>query len=367
MRIVLLGPRLRRLCMAGAFAILSLTAHAERFDFVALGDTAYNLPGDYPVYARLIERINAAKPAFSIHVGDTWGALPCSEDAHRNIHSWFARYQQPVVYTPGDNEWTDCRKAEVLQTFGHVISGQGTPEEKAELMRLRSLDSAYAGESYGDVLGSLQLIRQVFFSEAKSLGAKPMTVVRQSDVSEFKEMVENQRWAHGGVLFATLHVTGSGMGFTINDAARANEAIARNRADVAWLKSVFSEAQASQAKAVVIALHAGMFEDADGGTFANKALRGGDEGPYFWVAMALRDLAASFGKPVLLINGDYHDLVIDRPFMVSQGEGKPPLYANITRVQVYGAPELKAVRISVDTDTPWVFSYSPLYEYQLWD
>ena len=96
MRIVLLGPRLRRLCMAGAFAILSLTAHAERFDFVALGDTAYNLPGDYPVYARLIERINAAKPAFSIHVGDTWGALPCSEDAHRNIHSWFARYLQSV-------------------------------------------------------------------------------------------------------------------------------------------------------------------------------------------------------------------------------------------------------------------------------
>ena len=203
---------------------------------------------------------------------------------------------------------------------------------------------------------------QVFFSEAKSLGAKPMTVVRQSDVSEFKEMVENQRWAHGGVLFATLHVTGSGMGFTINDAARANEAIARNRADVAWLKSVFSEAQSTRAKAVVIALHAGMFEDADGGTFSNKALRGGDEGPYFWVAMALRDLAASFGKPVLLINGDYHDLVIDRPFMVSQGEGKPPLYANITRVQVYGAPELKAVRISVDTETPWVFSYSPLYE-----
>ncbi len=351
-----------RLCIACACALLGLSAQAERFDFVALGDTAYNLPGDYPVYARLIERINAAKPAFSIHVGDTWGALPCNEDAHRNILGWFARYQQPVVYTPGDNEWTDCRKPEVLQTFGHVMSGQGTPQEKAELGRLRSLDSAFAAESYGDVLGSLTLIRQIFFSDAKSLGAKPMPVVRQADVSEFKAMVENQRWAHSGVLFATVHVTGSGMGFTINDAARANEAITRNRANVAWLKAVFAEAQATSAKAVVIALHAGMFDDADGGSFSNKALRGGDEGPYFWVAMALRDLAATYGKPVLLINGDYHDLVIDRPFMVSQGEGKPPLYANITRVQVYGAPELKAVRISVDTDTPWVFSYSPLHE-----
>ena len=367
MRVSLARTGLRRRCVAGVCTLvsllaLSLSARAERFDFVALGDTAYNLPGDYPIYARLIERINVAKPEFSIHVGDTWGAMPCSEDAHRNVLAWFARFQRPLVYTPGDNEWTDCRKPAVLQTFGHVMSGQGTPEEKAELMRLRSLDSAFAGESYGDVLGSLKLIRQVFFSEAKSLGAKPMAVVRQADVSEFKEMVENQRWTHGGVLFATVHVTGSGMGFTINDAARANEAITRNAANVAWLKSVFAEAQANQVKAVVIAVHAGMFEDADGGTFSNKALRGGDEGPYFWVAMALRDLAATYGKPVLLINGDYHDLVIDRPFMVSQGEGKLPLYANITRVQVYGAPELKAVRISVDTDTPWVFSFSPLHE-----
>jgi len=46
---------------------------------------------------------------------------------------------------------------------------------------------------------------------------------------------------------------------------------------------------------------------------------------------------------------------------VSQGEEKPPLYANITRLQVYGAPELKAVQVNVDTETPWVFSFQPLY------
>ncbi len=40
---------------------------------------------------------------------------------------------------------------------------------------------------------------------------------------------------------------------------------------------------------------------------------------------------------------------------------KSPLYANITRLQVYGAPELKAVQVSVDTETPWVFSFQSLY------
>ncbi len=342
--------------------LLCSSAHAEKFDFVALGDTAYNLQADYPIYAKLIARINLLKPAFSIHVGDTWGAMPCGEDQHRVVLSWFARYAQPVVYTPGDNEWVDCRKPAVLQTYLHVITGQGSAEEKAELARLQTLDSAYAGESYGDVLGSLATLRQVFFAEARSLGAVPMPLTRQADVSEFDAMVENARWTQGGVVFATLDVPGSGMGFTINDAVRANEAIARNRANVEWLKATFALATEQGAPAVVIALHAGMFDDADGGTFSNKALRGGDEGPYFWVALALRDLAAQFGKPVLLINGDYHDLVIDRPFMVSQGESRPPLYANITRVQVYGAPELKAVRISVDTDTPWVFGFAPLYD-----
>lgn len=353
---------LARLIAAAACALLSQSATAERFDFVALGDTAYNVPQDYPVYERLIARINAAEPAFTIHVGDTWGAMVCDEAAHRTVRDWFARFEHPVLYTPGDNEWTDCRKPEVLQTFQQVMSGEGTPVQIAELQRLRTLDSAFAGESYGDVLGSLATIREVFFAEPRSLGAKPMPVVRQADVSDFEDMVENLRWERAGVVFATVHVTGSGMGFTINDPARANEAIERNRANVAWLKATFAEAAARDAKAVVIALHAGMFEDADGDEFSGKALRGGDEGPFFWVALALRDLAAQFGKPVLLINGDFHELVIDRPFLVSQGETRAPRYGNVTRLQVYGAPELKAVRISVDTDTPWVFGFTPIHD-----
>ena len=39
----------------------------------------------------------------------------------------------------------------------------------------------------------------------------------------------------------------------------------------------------------------------------------------------------------------------------------PSKCANITRLQVYGAPEIRAVRVSVEPDTPWVFSFSPLH------
>ena len=59
----------------GAFLLSSLVfawpALAKPFQFVALGDTAYNLPDDYPVYRALIQTINSTDPAFTIHIGDT--------------------------------------------------------------------------------------------------------------------------------------------------------------------------------------------------------------------------------------------------------------------------------------------------------
>lgn len=355
----------RRLAALASGVLISLslsgTAIAEKFNFVALGDTAYNPSVDYPVYEALISRINASKPAFSIHVGDIWGASPCTEDQHKRVLDWFARYEQPVVYTPGDNEWTDCRKPEVLEAYTRYVAGKATPQDYVLLLPLRGLDANMKGEGFDNPLGALALIRKLYFGKPQSLGAHPMPVVRQPDVSEFKAVVENARWEKGGVVFATVSVPGSGNGFTMVDPVRATEAIERNRANVEWIKATFAQAKASKAKAVVIAMQAGMFFDQEGDEFSGKQLRGGAEGPYYWVALAIRDLGSQFGKPVLLINGDFHDLIVDRPFRVGQGESKPPLYGNITRLQVYGAPDLKAVSVGVDTDTPWVFSFTPLY------
>ncbi|OXE36270.1 MAG: hypothetical protein CGW95_08710 [Phenylobacterium zucineum] len=358
----MLGGRLLT-ALGGALASICLlgSASAEKFDFVALGDTAYNPTVDYPVYDALIDRINAAKPAFSIHVGDVWGASPCTEDQHKRVLNWFAKYEQPVVYTPGDNEWTDCRKPEVLEAYSHYITGKATPQDFALLLPLRGVDANLKGAGYDDPLGALIRLRRLYFAKPQSLGAHPMPVVRQPDVSDFKDTVENARWERGGVVFATVNVPGSANGFTIVDPARATEAILRNRANVDWIKATFAQARTSKAKAVVIALQAGMFFNEKGDEFSGKKLRGGEEGPYYHVALAIRDLSAQFGKPVLLINGDFHDFIVDRPFRVEQGEVKPALYGNIVRLQVYGAPDLKAVTVGVDTDTPWVFSFSPLY------
>ncbi len=336
-------------------------ALAEKFHFVAIGDTAYNHRVDLPIYDTLIQAINQAAPSFTIHVGDTWGVMPCTEKNHEWVRGWFDKYQHPVVYTPGDNEWTDCREPYVLDIYTKYLRGVATPEEMAVLARTRSLDGIMSSDGYGDTLGSLALIRKVFFSKSQSQGGVKMPLLRQPDVSPSQDTVENATWVHGDVRFVTLHVPGSQNGFALNDEARTQEALARNRANIEWLKYAFGQAEESAAPAIVVALHAGMFDDERGGEFTGKAITGGFGGPFHHTVQAVRDLSEAFGKPVLLINGDFHEFVIDRPFAVSQGEIKKPRYGNITRLQVYGAPELRAVRIDVDTSTPWVFSFAPLY------
>jgi hypothetical protein len=310
---------MQRLFIVTAVLILALTGragHAEPYTFVALGDTAYNGERDFPVYRALIAAVNEAKPAFAIHIGDIWGAGNCHDAHYAQIGEFFAQYTVPVVYTPGDNEWTDCRH--------RAMGGYDAAERLAKL-------------------------RSTFFAKAQSLGNPPLPLVRESDVSQYKTFVENARWEHGGVLFATVHVVGSHNNFSTTDATALAEAVARMQANIAWIRDSFRIARAGTYRAIVIAMHAEMFgadrtEDAAFEPIIDELRLGGER----------------FGKPVLLVHGDSHQFTIDRPFLVQRGEGEPSLHTNITRLEVYGAPEIGAVQVSVDPDSVGVFGFTPL-------
>ena len=83
--------------LAITLAASSLGSAAAGFRFVALGDTAYNGERDYPVYEALIDRINARQPAFSIHVGDIWGARQLQRRALRS-HRRLLRPLRPSAH-----------------------------------------------------------------------------------------------------------------------------------------------------------------------------------------------------------------------------------------------------------------------------
>jgi hypothetical protein len=305
--------RLAALALALA---LSTGAQAQPFSFVALGDMPYTLPADYPRFERLIDAINAERPAFSLHVGDTKsGSTPCSDEIIGRAHAYFARFQGAVVYTPGDNEWTDCHRA---------AAGRMDPLER------------------------LAFVRRLHYPDARSLGAAPITVTRQADTAaEFAPFVENARWVHNRVLFATVHVVGSNNNFEPRPGA-PEEYMARNRANLAWIRAAFAEAERLAAPAMVFGFQANMWEETtprpDASSGFTDTLR------------ALTEGAARFARPVLLVHGDSHVLILDRPL---QDRDRRTIETAM-RLQVMGAREVGAVKVMVDPDSPNPFSFQPL-------
>lgn len=322
-------------CFLILFSSLSAGAETDRaFTFAALGDTAYS-PASYDKYRRLIDTINSIDPAFSIHVGDTQGHQPCDSESLERAAGFFDRYDHPVFYTPGDNEWADCM-----------------PKRRATPLFAKAPSPAKVK------LSALAAIRRTFFDKPQSLGSNPLPLTRQSDVSEHTPIPENSYWKHNNVLFATLHVVGSRDGRKSRLAELIKESVARGKANLAWLKTLEKVIDKKQPNALVIALHAELFDKGEAGenvrAFAGKGVRDGIDGPYFPIVKGIAELAQSYPKPILLVHGDFHHYTVDKPFDTGKHGG------NITRLQVFGEPQLKAVKVTVNPDAPKPFSIEPL-------
>ena len=302
-----------------ALSLLATPAAAQRFDFVALGDMPYTTPQaqDEPAgYDRLIGRINALSPAFSIHVGDTKaGSTSCSDESLRTHAGHFGRFEGAVVYSVGDNEWTDCHRA--------------------------------SNGSF-DPLDRLALIRRTWFAEARSLGQRPVALERQADAmpQRFETFVENSRWVHNGVHFLSLHIVGNNNNFEARPGA-PQEFFDRDAANQVWLEAGFARAQAEGAPGIVLAFQADMWDD--------RAPREPLQNGYTTTLATIRRLAAAFGRPVLLVHGDSHVLRIDQPIRDNAGR----TIENVTRLMVMGAQEVHAVRVTVDPAEPGLFAFTP--------
>jgi hypothetical protein len=212
-----------------SFSLLLVTSSisfAQSFSFVALGDHPYGVAEkSYPPYRALISAINRAQPAFSIHVGDfKSGSTVCSDQEFLEQFKHFSMFEQGVVYTPGDNEWTDCHRR--------------------------------SNGSY-DPLERLGKIRQLFYNPIKSLGMNPITLVSQAQIQPaFSTFVENQRWVHNDVLFVTLHIVGSNNNFEARDPKAIKEFFERDAANIAWIQAAFDEARDKNHTAIVFAYQA---------------------------------------------------------------------------------------------------------------
>ena len=84
---------------------------AAQIAFGAFGDIPYNRDEE-PALPAIIAEMNREKLAFAIHVGDFKDARSeCSDELFRERRETFGLSHHPFFYTPGDNEWVDCRRA----------------------------------------------------------------------------------------------------------------------------------------------------------------------------------------------------------------------------------------------------------------
>ena len=294
--------------------LLGSIAKAEPLRFIALGDLPYRAQDEETYYA-LIQEINRQKPQLSIFVGDTKsGGSPCSDTYLRKIHASFKLFEAPLIYTPGDNEWTDCHR---------LNAGGYDPVER------------------------LQFIRALHFADAKSQGKNPIALIRQSDLQpQFSEFVENAYWISGKTLFATVHIVGSN-----NNFAQQAEYVPRNRANLAWLETVFSVANQGAIDHLVLAFQADLFYNTKSATSDQSGLRDS--------ILLMNKKLAEWAKPALIIHGDSHRLIIDQPFMGAHTNSRRPLH-QVYRVQVMGDEQVEAVEITIDGSKNSPFSFRPL-------
>ena len=311
-----LWPRARPLVWAAfLLALCCRLALAQPLPFGLLGDTPYSA-WERAQLPELIADMAAADSAFVVHAGDfKSGADICSDALFSDRLALFQASSVPLVYVPGDNDWTDCH---------------------------RRSNGGY------DPLERLDRLRELFFVGEYSLGQKPMPLLRQSADPAFGRYRENVRWEAGGALFVTLNLPGSDNNFhgVPGQTGPVPEFVARSAANQAWLAQAFAHARDKRLAGVLIVIQANP---------GFEAARAGRPQPGYDAFLAqLRQETRLFAKPVVLVHGDTHRQQIDQPLTdPASDEG----LANFTRVETFGWPFFGWVLGTVDARDPKVFRF----------
>ena len=306
------APRRRRRPLRWASALLALAlataASAEPFAFAVTGDAPYS-HDERIRFESMLGHLDAETLAFVVHVGDIKsGQSECTDAIYLDRKRLFDSSKHPLVLIPGDNDWTDCDR---------WLGGRYVPEER---------------------LGHL---RSVFFATPESLGRSRLILERQA-ADATGCCPENSRWWRDEVLFLGLHVVGSADNRGGADQPKP-EFVVRRAATLDWLAQGFAQARSRSARAAVVLIHAdaGIEQPRPGGR------------AYADFFAALRRETEAFGRPVLLVHGDRHRFVLDRPWWNPETRTG---VENLVRLETFGSPTVGWVRVEVDPQSQAVFT-----------
>jgi hypothetical protein len=297
---------------------------SQLFTVAMYGDVPYGTsPTDTSqtqAFPGFVASVNAdADVSLVLHAGDIHsGKQYCTQAYDQQIFGIYNTFADPLVYTPGDNEWADCHKAgegggtynATTGAIDFVADASGNPVDYAK----------------GNPADNLALVRSIFFASPGHTIGGAMEVHTQS--REFDpafptdaQYVENAWFIRNNVLFVTANIPGGSnngtdpwYGTPSMSAQQQQEVANRSGASQRWLQAAFNQAKTSGVSAMVIVVQADMW-DLDG----NPATHLTGYKPY---VDTIATNTTSLGKPVLLVNGDSHIYRSDNPLM----KGSPCLY-----------------------------------------
>ncbi|HEY1271315.1 MAG TPA: hypothetical protein VGF08_05000 [Terriglobales bacterium] len=328
------------------FASVTALAEDDRSSYAIglWGDLPYSSTQATIGVPNLIADMNSQNLAFTAHDGDLKsGGSECKDSVYTQALGYFASLHAPAIFTPGDNDWTDCDR-----TAGY-----------SSLVQLDKERSLFFNTSFS--LGQHRLRQQVQ-STPLCLGVNGPT-----------PCVENRRWTVRGVTYATLNIQGS-CNNLCDTAPDPAEYAARNAADIAWMHDTVADAKTRNSAAIMF------ISQADPGFDASDATRAPTRDPqtlmendanaafdgYQEFLLALRDEVVAFARPVAYVHGDSHYFRVDKPLLDSLGRR----LENFTRVETFGDNTFSSHPADDDNNVHWlkvlvdprsreVFAYQP--------
>jgi hypothetical protein len=287
------------------------------------GDVPYSDVQKTTGVPNLIADMNRHRLAFTVHDGDIKsGGSRCDDIVYAEAEAFFNALRAPAMYTPGDNEWTDCDREN---------NGSYDSEERLRHIRSTMFDTGY---SFGQRRARLEV--------------------------QAPPYVENRRWQLGGVTYATLHVVGSNnnLGDVAPDPA---EWAARDQATNAWLRETFAKAERRRSKGLMLFIQANPgFDQTDGmrAPVRNPQTLLPEDG-FFNFLTELRREVIGLGRPVVLVHGDSHYFRVDKPLLDRSGNR----IEHFTRVETPGdnaqsaSNDVQWVKVTVDPSDREVFDF----------
>jgi hypothetical protein len=208
-RFLLAAALLPAACIAAA----PKPEEAHRFGVIGHSVAA----GDEDRLRQAIDETGEKSLSFVVVTGIKGALEPCTDKLYLRRREIVDDARRPMIVALAASDWTDCKNS--------------------------------AGRS--NAVERLSRLRELFYAEPQSLGAKKIELTRQSLSPRFRGYAENAHWKVGKVLYATINLPANNNHY-LPAAGRNSEYEDRLVANRFWLNRLFAIARSDKLDALVL-------------------------------------------------------------------------------------------------------------------